>query len=65
VATCLTISDGELGVFKVMNRLKSRLPSVVGKLHLTFILNREKFAEPSQDFDVSRDRLRKVFYRLR
>ncbi len=54
-----------LGVFKVNKRLEGRLPNVAGKLHLTFTLDREKFSGPSQGFDVSRDKLRKVFYRLR
>ncbi len=54
-----------LGVFKVMNRLEGRLPNVAGKLHLTFTLDREKFTGPSEAFDVSREKLRKVFYRVR
>src|SRR5690606_9449538 len=54
-----------VGVLKVLNRYKGRLPDVGGKLHLTFTLNPEKFAGPSEGFDIARDRLRRLFFKLR
>ncbi len=54
-----------VGIHKVLARLEPRLPDVGGKLFLTFTFNPALFAGPLDAFDQGRDRLRRVFYRLR
>ena len=57
------------GVYKVVERLKDRLPNVNGSLFATFTLDRTYFQMneigPSEAFDLSRSHIRKVFYKLR
>ena len=57
------------GVYKVVERLKDRLPDVNGSLFATFTLDRTYFQNneigPSEAFDLSRSHIRKVFYKLR
>ncbi len=52
------------GLFKVLARLEPKLPNVEGSLFLTFTLNPALFEGPSIAFDLSRDRLRRIFYAL-
>jgi hypothetical protein len=54
-----------VGIWKVLARLKPRLPDVGGKLFLTFTINPALFADPAGAFEHARDRLRRIFYRLR
>jgi len=49
----------------VLARLVPRLPSVAGKLFLTFTVNPALYADPSAAFEHSRQKLRRVFYELR
>jgi hypothetical protein len=53
------------GIYRVLARLEPRLPDVGGKLFLTFTINPLLFADPLAAFEHARDRLRRVFYRLR
>ena len=53
------------GIYRVLSRLKPRLPDVGGKLFLTFTFNPALYADASYAFDHGRDRLRRVFFRLR
>lgn len=53
------------GIYKVLARLTPRLPDVGGNLFLTFTINPAFYASPSIAFEHARDRLRRVFYRLR
>lgn len=53
------------GVHRVLARLVPRLPDVAGCLFLTFTVNPALYACPSSAFDHARDRLRRVFHRLR
>lgn len=54
-----------VGILKVLKRLEPRLPDVAGKLHLTFTVDPARFGGPSEGFDAARNRLRRLFYRLR
>jgi len=54
-----------VGIFKVLERIKDRLPDVAGKLFLTFTLDPKNYANEETAFEASRQWLRKVFYRLR
>jgi len=53
------------GIYRVLARLTPRLPDVGGKLFLTFTVNPALFGDPSAAFEHSRDRLRRLFHRLR
>lgn len=53
------------GIYRVLSRLKPRLPDVGGRLFLTFTVNPLLFADPSAAFDHARDRLRRIFFKLR
>ena len=57
------------GVYKVNQRLKSRLPNVNGCLFATLTLDRNHYIEnwinPNEAFEESRYKIRKVFYKLR
>ena len=57
------------GIYKVVERLKPRLPNVNRCLFATFTLDRAYFLEqwmgPSEAFDESRKHIRKVFFKLR
>lgn len=55
----------EQGIFKVLRRLEPRLPEVGGKLFLTFTTDPKLFKDAESGFECGRERLRKVFYRLR
>jgi len=54
-----------VGIFKVLARFWDRLPDVSEKLFLTFTLDPKNYASEEAAFDDSRERLRKVFFRLR
>lgn len=54
-----------LGIYRVLARLKPRLPDVGGCLFLTFTTNPVLYSCPSTAFDHARDRLRRIFYALR
>jgi len=54
-----------LGIHRVLARLTPRLPDVSGRLFLTFTIDPNLFGSPSDAFEHSRDRLRRVFYQLR
>ena len=53
------------GIYKVLARLNPRLPDVGGNLFLTFTVNPALYASPAAAFEHARDRLRRIFYRLR
>ena len=54
-----------IGVYKVLARLRPRLPDVSGMLFLTFTLDPKQYADEEAGFIDSRDWLRKVFFQLR
>lgn len=58
-----------IGIKKVLKRFWHRLPNVAGCLFATFTIDREamrvKGYGPSEAFDITRDRVRKMFYALR
>lgn len=53
------------GIYRVLARLEPRLPDVSGKLFLTFTFNPALFADPLAAFEHGRDRLRRIFFKLR
>jgi len=53
------------GIFKVLRRLEPMLPDVAKMLFLTFTVNPALYEEPEAAFEHSRDRLRRVFHKLR
>lgn len=55
----------ERGRHKVLKRLTPRLPNVSGKLFLTFTVDPAHYSCPEAAFDHSRDRLCRIFHRLR
>lgn len=55
----------EKGIYRVLARLVPRLPDVAGCLFLTFTVNPALYSCPSTAFDHARDKLRRVFHRLR
>lgn len=55
----------ERGRYKLLKKLVPRLPDVEGRLFLTFTLDPQRYDDPSSAFDHSRDRLRRLFHRLR
>ena len=54
-----------VGIHKVLARLKPKLPDVSGCLFITLTFNPMLFANPSLAFETGRDRLRRIFYKLR
>lgn len=54
-----------IGVHKVLKRIWHRLPDVSGKLFITLTLDPKLFADAGSGFDYARDRLRRVFHKLR
>ncbi|PXA04354.1 hypothetical protein DDZ13_07425 [Coraliomargarita sinensis] len=58
-----------LGIHKVLKRFWHRLPNVAGCLFVTFTIDREAMRAlgygPSEAFDLTRDRIRRIFYLLR
>ncbi|MBL9216719.1 MAG: hypothetical protein JNG83_14675 [Opitutaceae bacterium] len=53
------------GIHKVLHRLLPRLPDVSSKLFLTFTVNPALYDSPADAFEQSRDRLRRIFFRLK
>lgn len=53
------------GIYRVLARLMPRLPNVAGCLFLTFTFNPALFADPAAAFEHGRDKLRRMFHRLR
>ena len=53
------------GIYKVLARLTPRLPDVGGCLFLTFTVNPALYGSPAAAFEHARDRLRRIFHRLR
>jgi hypothetical protein len=53
------------GIFKVLRRLEPLLPDVAKMLFLTFTVNPALYEDPQAAFEHSRDRLRRVFHKLR
>jgi len=57
------------GIYKVLKRFWHRLPNVSGCLFATFTIDRERMRAqgygPSEAFDITRDRVRKMFFELR
>jgi hypothetical protein len=53
------------GIFRVLKRLEPMLPNVGGSLFLTFTLDPSRFADMADGFERGRDRLRRVFFKLR
>ena len=54
-----------VGIHKVLSKLKPRLPDVGGMLFLTLTFNPALFDNPSLAFETGRDRLRRMFFKLR
>lgn len=54
-----------VGIKKVLKDLEPRLPDVSGSLFLTLTLDPGKFSDPESAFDQARDRIRRMFHRLR
>lgn len=54
-----------VGIHKVLKRFWHRLPDVSGKLFLTFTVDPKLFENEESAFTHSRDRLRRMFHRLR
>ena len=57
------------GIFKVLKRIWPRLPNVAGCLFVTFTIDRAamraKGYGPGEAFDETRQRIRKIYYKLR
>jgi hypothetical protein len=53
------------GIYKVLARIWDRLPDVSGKLFLTLTIDPKLFGSEESAFEYSRQRMRKVFYKLR
>ena len=57
------------GIYKVLNRFWHRLPNVAGSLFVTFTIDREAMRSkgygPAEAFDVTRDRIRRIYHKLR
>ena len=53
------------GIRKVLADITPRLPNVAGSLFLTFTIDPSLEPDPSQAFKRSRDKLRRVFHKLR
>lgn len=54
------------GIFKVLRRIKPKLPDVSGKLFLTFTIDPKLFdQDPEEGFKIARQKLRRMFYHLR
>ena len=53
------------GIFKVLRQLLPRLPDVSRKLFLTFTVNPALYECPHVAFEHARDKLRRIFHRLR
>lgn len=53
------------GIHKVLQRLLPRLPDVSRRLFLTFTVNPALYSSPRDAFDDSRDKLRRIFHRLK
>ena len=53
------------GIYRVRAKLEPRLPDVAGTLFLTFTVNPLLFADPLAAFEHARDRLRRMFFKLR
>lgn len=53
------------GIHRVLAKLRPRLPDVGGCLFLTFTFNPALYAEEKTAFEHGRDRLRRIFFRLR
>lgn len=54
-----------VGIWKVLARLRPKLPDVGGMLFLTFTFDPALFDSPSSAFESGRDRLRRIFFKLR
>lgn len=54
------------GIYKVVSKIKDRIPNLSGSLFITFTLDPELFEDgPKDAFLKARQKLRKVFYALR
>lgn len=53
------------GIFKVLARLMPKLPDVGGSLFITLTFDPKLFADPSSAFERGRERIRRIFYKLR
>jgi hypothetical protein len=54
-----------VGVHKVLNRFRDRLPDVGGSLFLTLTVDPKLFADAASAYDRTRDDLRRLFFKLR
>ena len=54
-----------IGIRKVLNRIKHRLPNVENCLFITLTINPHFFEDESSGFKRSRDRIRRIFNRLK
>jgi hypothetical protein len=54
-----------VGIRKVLRKILPRLPDVSAKLFLTFTIDPKLFANPSVAYEMARDRLRRIFFKLR
>ena len=55
----------EGGIHKVLADLIPRLPEVKGSLFLTLTVDPKFFSSPTEAYEYSRDRIRRIFYKLR
>ncbi len=53
------------GIYRARKKIEPRLPDVSRKLFLTFTVDPKLYANPASAFEHSRNRLRRVFYKLR
>ena len=57
------------GIYKVLKRFWHRLPNVAGCLFVTYTIDREAMRAqgygPSEAFDITRDRIRRIYHKLR
>ncbi|WOO42363.1 rolling circle replication-associated protein [Rubellicoccus peritrichatus] len=54
-----------IGALKLKKKLMAKLPDVSGCLFLTFTVNPNEYANPESAYNISRQKLRKLFYSLR
>lgn len=54
-----------VGILKILKDLMPRLPDVSGSLFLTLTVDPAQFSGPESAFEYSRDRVRRIFARLR
>ena len=54
-----------IGIHKVVRKIEERLPKISGNLFITLTLDPALFAGPEAGFNRARDRIRRLFHKLR